>query len=81
MLQYGVELDRLARLGDERRSRSETTRIVSARPLLALYRVDELVRAVAILLERGRDVELTVAGVRAVLSPTPAQLRARRLRD
>src|SRR4051794_7907043 len=62
VLQYGVELDRLARLGDERRSRSETARIVSARPLLALYRIDELVRAVAILLERGREVELTVAG-------------------
>jgi L-malate glycosyltransferase len=62
VLQYGVELDRLASLGDELRSPSDTGRIVSARPLLGLYRIDQLVRAVAVLAGRGRQIELTIAG-------------------
>jgi L-malate glycosyltransferase len=49
VFQYGVESKRLARLGDEQRGadKANVTRIVSARPLLRLYRVDALLRALA----------------------------------
>jgi glycosyltransferase involved in cell wall biosynthesis len=49
VFQYGVESRRLARLGDEQRTAGEAhvIRIVSARPLLRLYRVDALLRAFA----------------------------------
>src|SRR4051812_27506394 len=63
VFQYGVETDRLEQLAhDSRNSASRTLRIVSARPLLALYHVDELVRALALLRDRGVELRCTIAG-------------------
>lgn len=63
--QYGVEASRLAEAG--RRSRADrvaggATRIVSARALLQLYRIDVLLDAVARLVADGDDVVLDLLG-------------------
>jgi glycosyltransferase involved in cell wall biosynthesis len=73
--QYGVETARLAALGRELRDVAEapsTLRIASVRPLLELYRLDLLLRALDRL---GRDFECDVVG------EGPERPRLERLRD
>jgi len=58
VFQYGVETGRLAALADDLRPaeaprRAAPLRIVSARPLLPLYRIDLLLAALSILEQRG----------------------------
>jgi glycosyltransferase involved in cell wall biosynthesis len=64
VFQYGVETARLLRLREER-SRSHASaplRLVHARPLLRLYRVDLLLEALALLRRRRVDFACDVAG-------------------
>ena len=66
VFQYGVEAARLARLADGCRATSGTQpaplRIVSARPLLRLYRVDLLLAALSILKRRGMPFDCEILG-------------------
>jgi glycosyltransferase involved in cell wall biosynthesis len=63
--QYGVESSRLAEAG--RRARASRTaagptRVVSARALLSLYRIDVLLDAIALLVDDGDDLHLDLLG-------------------
>lgn len=63
--QYGVESARLANAGRRARESREAdgpTRIVSARAMLRLYRIDVLLDAVALLVEDGDDLHLDLLG-------------------
>jgi glycosyltransferase involved in cell wall biosynthesis len=66
VFQYGVEVERLRAVAASVHKRDAgkpgLVRVVSARPLEALYRTDDIVRAVAILRERGVDCVYDVAG-------------------
>jgi L-malate glycosyltransferase len=63
VFQYGVEVARLAAVGGERvRSEKHPLRIVSARALLDLYRIDALIDALADLRSRGVDFSCDIAG-------------------
>lgn len=64
VFQYGVESGRLAALAGELRAAREPgpLRIVSARPLLRLYRIDDLLHALALLAQRSVDFHCTIAG-------------------
>ena len=70
VFQYGVETDRLAKIRAherkittaEPREDSGRTRIVSARPLTALYHTSEVIRAVAALHSAGHACEYDVLG-------------------
>jgi L-malate glycosyltransferase len=66
VFQYGVEVERLRAVADSVRAedgdRTGVVRIVSARGLDALYHTDDVVRAVAILRDRGIDSVFDVAG-------------------
>jgi len=67
VFQYGVDTGRLARIGDSVRSvtaarSGRPLRIVSARPLMALYRIDLLVHALEVLHRRGVAVECDILG-------------------
>ncbi|GAA2758401.1 glycosyltransferase [Actinopolymorpha rutila] len=67
VFQYGVEAERLARLCDGRRTTGRTRptrplRIVSARPLMRLYRVDLLLAALSILKRRDIAFECEIIG-------------------
>ncbi|MEO6867272.1 MAG: glycosyltransferase [Gaiellales bacterium] len=65
VFQYGVETTRLAAAGRAARSArpaTSTLRIVSARALLELYRIDALIDAVALMDARGHDVSLDLYG-------------------
>lgn len=61
VLQYGVDVERLAVLGRSTRSRrdDDRVRLVTARPLTKLYRTDVVLRAAALL---NREWTLDVAG-------------------
>ncbi len=79
VFQYGVECSRLADAG--RRARANVApggpvRIVSARALLDLYRIDALLDAVALLVGDGDDVHLDVLGD----GPLRGDLEARAVR-
>lgn len=64
--QYGVEAARLAALADDAHrdpaAHSGPSRIVTARPLRPLYRLDVLLEALALLADRRRDWECLVFG-------------------
>jgi L-malate glycosyltransferase len=66
VFQYGVEVERLRAIATSVRredpGKSGIVRVVSARGLDALYHTDDVVRAVAILRERGVDCVFDVAG-------------------
>jgi L-malate glycosyltransferase len=67
VFQYGVEAERLAAVGRAARGERGATashgvRVVSARPLAPVYRVDVFVRALALLRARGVDARGDVAG-------------------
>ncbi|MCW2972667.1 MAG: glycosyl transferase family 1 [Thermoleophilia bacterium] len=70
VFQYGVETARLAEVGRRVRaqrdprgsSADDPLRIVSARALLDLYRIDALIEAVALLRERGVHVQCHLLG-------------------
>lgn len=73
VFQYGVEVDRLRRVADsvwaERVAQfdgapgaHQPVRLVSARAMLRLYRIDALLDAVALLRERGTAVTLDLLG-------------------
>jgi glycosyltransferase involved in cell wall biosynthesis len=67
VFQYGVETRRLANIGADVRAsvdaRSGTRiRLVSARALLQLYRIDALIAAIALLRDEGYDVTCDILG-------------------
>jgi L-malate glycosyltransferase len=64
VFQYGVETERLVGLAAETRASASPgpLSIVSARPLLRLYRIADLVGALALLRDRGLDFRCTIAG-------------------
>lgn len=67
VFQYGVETDRLVRLSAERRAAGEPVaarplRIVSARPLMSLYRVEALILGLGVLKARGVDFTCEIIG-------------------
>ena len=67
VFQYGVESERLDRLGravraDRPAGAARPLAIVSARPLLRLYRLDVLLHALAVLQKERVDFECTIAG-------------------
>ena len=70
VFQYGVESSRLARLSaavrqsaqDDLPRAARPLRIVSVRPLLRPYRIDVLLAALALLIERGVDCACEVIG-------------------
>ena len=66
VFQYGVDVDRLRLVAAATRRANATTpdriRLVSARGLDALYRIDDVIRAMAILRERGIECVYDVAG-------------------
>jgi glycosyltransferase involved in cell wall biosynthesis len=81
--QYGVDTEQLAARGGGRRARSSRSdvlapvAIVSARPLLKSYRVDALLRALAVLRARGTQFRCDIAGdgtERSVLEALTATL-------
>jgi L-malate glycosyltransferase len=62
VFQYGVEADRLAALAREGAAAGGPLRIASARPLLALYRIDLLLDALAKLRAEGVAFRCDIAG-------------------
>jgi glycosyltransferase involved in cell wall biosynthesis len=66
VFQYGVDVDRLRAVAAATRRTSARTpdriRLVTARGLDALYRIDDVIRAMAILRERGLECVYDVAG-------------------
>jgi glycosyltransferase involved in cell wall biosynthesis len=65
VFQYGVECGRLAAAGRSARAavpRGGPVRVVSARALLDLYRIDVLLDAVALLVDDGEDLHLDLLG-------------------
>lgn len=67
VFQYGVETERLAQLGKSVRAaasggQARPIRIVSARALLSLYRVDVVLDAMSLLVRDGLDARLVLAG-------------------
>jgi L-malate glycosyltransferase len=84
VFQYGVETQRLADVAREVRGRSAPSRqarIVSARPLVDLSRVDVLLRAVAELLHRGADVRCDIVGDGPLRTPLQRLAEGLRLGD
>lgn len=78
--QYGIECARLARVGADARhlrlaSADGVLRIVSARALLDLYRIDVLVDAVALLRDRGVSVSCELLGDGPLRAQLEAQVR------
>lgn len=65
VFQYGVETQRLAELGtfvQSQRQNTDQLRIVSARPLLNLYRIDALLDAVKLLVDDHERIQLDILG-------------------
>jgi L-malate glycosyltransferase len=63
VFQYGVDVEHLRRVGATERPETQraTPRLVTARPLVSIYHTDDVLRAVALLEERGTPCELDVA--------------------
>ncbi|MCW2927421.1 MAG: glycosyl transferase family 1 [Thermoleophilia bacterium] len=79
VFQYGVETRRLSVAGARHLAEREAggpVRLVSARALLELYRIDALLDAVALLVEDGMDLRLDLLGD----GPERARLEARAAR-
>jgi L-malate glycosyltransferase len=62
VFQYGVETARLAEVAAAAPRAGDSLRVVSARPLLDLYRIDVLLEALALMRSRGSEVACDVAG-------------------